>query len=603
MNDDTLQLEQLRKATQATSDSIRTLYRRAEESLAETRRALEERTRQLVTSVSVLNATLDSSPDGVIAMDLTRRVVVVNARFAAISGAPDDVLESGDGAVIDAIMLDKVADRDLLKTRINEQRHSPTSATCDELPFLDGRTFERYATPQIVDGRCTGTVETWREVSEQKRNESELIRLNRAFRMLSRSNEVLVRIQDETTLLAEVCRIAVETGGYRMAWVGYALDDPARSIAPRAHAGAELGYLAEVSLSWAEDSPAGQGTSGQAIRSGQPVVIADLATEQGFEQWRAATQSRGFGSVVSLPLFADARTLGVLTLYTSESRVLPTGELALLRDLASDLAFGIDALRTREQRSMAEAQVMRLNEELEERVRRRTAQLEAAYADLESFSYSVAHDLRSPLRTMSGFVNLLAMDVESGDFSRLPDSVARITASADRMGDLIDGLLRVARAAHGKLTFERVDLQAMLEEVLAEQRPGERAVVLVGTLPVIHADSASMRQVWTNLVSNAIKYSAMRAEPAIAIDCMISPDEMVVSVCDNGAGFDQAYASKLFGVFQRLHRTSEFGGTGIGLAIVRRIVERHGGRVWAEGRPDAGATFYVALPAEVVERP
>jgi PAS domain S-box-containing protein len=603
MSEELLQLEQLRKATQATADSIRTLHRRAEESLAETRRALEERTRQLATSVSVLNATLESSPDGVIAKDLSRRVVVANARFLAISGVPSEKIGGRDGAVIDAIMLDKVADRDLLLARINEQRHSPESAACDELSFLDGRTFERYATPQFVDARCTGTVETWREVTDQKRNESELTRLNRAFRMLSRSNNVLVRIHDESALLAEVCGIVVETGGYRMAWVGYAMDDPEKSIVPRAHAGAELGFLAEVSLSWAEDNPAGQNTSGRAIRSGQPVVVSDPASEPGFEPWRAAKQSRGYGSVVSLPLFAEARPLGVLTLYTGESRALPADELELLCELASDLAFGIEALRTREQRRMAEAQVMRLNEELEERVRRRTAQLEAAYADLESFSYSVAHDLRAPLRTMSGFVNLMSMDVENGHLSRLPDSVARITASAEKMSELIDGLLRVARAAHGKLTFERVDLQVMLEEVLAEQKPGESAVVLVGRLPVIHADSASMRQVWTNLVSNAIKYSAMRAEPAIAIDCTVGPEEMVVSVCDTGAGFDQAFASKLFGVFQRLHRAAEFGGTGIGLAIVRRIVERHGGRVWAEGRPDAGATFYVALPVEAVERP
>lgn len=603
MNDDALQLEQLRKSTQATSESIRLLHRRAEESLAETRRALDERTRQLATSVSVLNATLESSPDAVIALDLSRRVLVANARFAAISGAPRDSIVGGEGKAIDAIMLGKVTDRGLLAARIDEQWHNPETAVCDEFSFLDGRTFERYATPQFVDARCTGSVETWREVTEQKRNESELIRLNRAFRMLSRSNEVLARIQDEGKLLAEVCRIAVETGGYRMAWVGYAMDDPARSIAPQAYAGAELGYLIEVSLSWAEDSPAGRGAAGQAIRSGQPVAIADLASERGFERWRSATQSRGYGSVVSLPLFAQARPFGALTLYTGEARALPGDELALLCDLASDLAFGIEASRTREQRSKAEAQVVRLNEELEERVKRRTTQLEAAYADLEAFSYSVAHDLRAPLRAMSSFASLLAMEVESGDFSQLPDRVARIIASAERMGALIDGLLRVARAAHDKLTFDRVDLQALLEQALVEQQVREHAGVTIGTLPVIHADSASMRQVLTNLVSNAIKYSAMRSAPAITIDCSIGASEMVVSVGDNGAGFDQAFASKLFGVFQRLHRNTEFPGIGIGLAIVRRIVERHGGRVWAEGRPDAGATFYVALPVEFVERP
>jgi light-regulated signal transduction histidine kinase (bacteriophytochrome) len=141
----------------------------------------------------------------------------------------------------------------------------------------------------------------------------------------------------------------------------------------------------------------------------------------------------------------------------------------------------------------------------------------------------------------------------------------------------------------------------MLEEVLADQMARVRASVEIGRLPAIVCDQVGLRQVWSNLVSNALKYSAKRPYPKIAVDCECGADEAVFRVRDNGAGFDPAYASKLFGVFQRLHPASEFEGTGVGLAIVRRIVERHGGRVWAEGQPDAGATFFVALPAGMVE--
>jgi light-regulated signal transduction histidine kinase (bacteriophytochrome) len=169
------------------------------------------------------------------------------------------------------------------------------------------------------------------------------------------------------------------------------------------------------------------------------------------------------------------------------------------------------------------------------------------------------------------------------------------------MNALIDGLLEVARASHGVLKIERLEVGQMVESILTELDAREYARVTVGVLPALRADAVTFRQVWINLISNALKYSAKRQPAEIAIDCVIGPTEAVFSVHDNGAGFNSRYADKLFGVFQRLHGVNEFEGTGVGLAIVRAVVERHGGRVWAEGQPDAGATFYFALPADTVE--
>lgn len=252
---------------------------------------------------------------------------------------------------------------------------------------------------------------------------------------------------------------------------------------------------------------------------------------------------------------------------------------------------------TRELRAQAELQA--LNRTLEERVAERTAELTRANRDLESFSFSVAHDLRAPLRSTSGFAQLLVLDVGEGDYGKLQDHVRRIVDNAEKMNALIDGLLNVARCSRGELAKERVDMQQMTEAVLAELHARASAHVTVGSLPAIWGDAASLRQVWVNLISNALKYSAKQAQPEIAIDCEIVASEAVFRVRDNGAGFDPAYANRLFGVFQRLHAARDFEGTGVGLAIVRAIVERHGGRVWAEGAPGAGATFYFALPAQI----
>ena len=257
---------------------------------------------------------------------------------------------------------------------------------------------------------------------------------------------------------------------------------------------------------------------------------------------------------------------------------------------------------TRERLAMA--QVRALNETLEARIDERTRELtranndlETANRDLESFSYSVAHDLRAPLRSMAGFASLLEMDVAAGALGKLPAHTARIMQNAARMNALIDGLLAVARVTHGELKDEEVDFARLVGETIRESHPGPAVQIEVDALPVVRGDISALRQVWANLMANAIKYSAKRAAPRVHVGVEERESELVFHVRDNGAGFDPSYSQRLFGVFQRLHSSHDFEGTGVGLAVVRRVIERHGGHVWAEGRPDQGATFYFTLPA------
>jgi signal transduction histidine kinase len=273
-----------------------------------------------------------------------------------------------------------------------------------------------------------------------------------------------------------------------------------------------------------------------------------------------------------------------------------TDEEAWLQQYAAMVSTGLERVR------LVEA-LAQTNGQLEDKVREvteRTQQLESANRELEAFSYTISHDLRAPLRAISGFTAILLEDYAEGFPAEARGYLKRVKDSGEHMGHLVDDLLAFSRFGRQALRTQRVAIRGIVDRVIEQLAPtleGRKVEVVVGELPDAECDAALIEQVFVNLLSNAFKYSRRREHARVEVGLLeTSPTEgPTYFVRDNGAGFDMEYAGKLFGVFQRMHRSEDFEGTGVGLAIVNRIVERHGGRIWAEAKVDGGATFYFTL--------
>jgi signal transduction histidine kinase len=332
----------------------------------------------------------------------------------------------------------------------------------------------------------------------------------------------------------------------------------------------------------------------EALKRGEPQVVDTHALPPGPEV--DALLASGVHVYMVMPMIAGGQLIGAVS-FGGETPTFSDEQKSIAREVATQLAIAVNQARLYER-------VKRQAEDLEVRVRERTAELQAANKELDAFSYSVSHDLRAPLRAVDGYAQML-----EEDYSKTLDAEGNrllgvVRASSQRMGQLIDELLAFSRLGREPLRTGPVPLDALVKQIVDEARAevdGRTIDFSIGKLGVVEADPTLLKQVLTNLVSNAIKFTRHKHPAIIQVGCIDTPDAgdaKTYYVKDNGAGFDMKYSDKLFGVFQRLHSTAEYPGTGVGLAIVQRVVQRHGGHIWADSKPGEGATFSFTLRPE-----
>lgn len=551
------------------------------------------------------------------------------------------------------------------------------------------------------------------EVARRRVAQTAVERLNRALNTVSACRQAIAKSETETELLDRICDIAVSAGGYQLVWIGIADHDEARNVHVVAKAGVGTEYLQDGFVTWA-DEPRGRGPTGTAIRTGAPCVCNDTLSEETFLPWRERALQFGFRSSLVVPLLGREKAFGAISIYAPETQAFGDDETELFVQLASDLCFGIDSIRTRTERRRAEAATRASEEryrcltlataqivwmtdpngfvcgdmpswrsftgmtleqiqgqgwldslrpddrertskvweaavasrslyETEYRIRRadgefrhvwvrgvpvleksgeirewvgtctditerKSAQeemarfaeeLQRSNAELQDFAFVASHDLQEPLRKITAFSDRLRDRCAAQLDETGLDFLNRMHSAATRMARLIDSLLDYSRLSTRALPFADVDLATICAGVLAdlEQRLRETgARVLVRTLPRVMGDSAQLRQLLQNLLGNALKFHAAGVRPEIRVQSLERNGRWEISVTDNGIGFDPAYTDRIFRPFQRLHGRSEYEGSGMGLAICRKIAQRHGADIQVESQPGKGSTFTVSLP-------
>ncbi|MFC1848732.1 ATP-binding protein [candidate division CSSED10-310 bacterium] len=437
----------------------------------------------------------------------------------------------------------------------------------------------------------------------RKQTEREMNRLNRALQTLSASNKALIRAVDDIELLREICRIIVEKGKYRLAWVGVALTDEVKSVKPLAQAGFEDGYLDSIKISWADDE-LGAGPTGTAIRIGEPCIARDILNDPSYSPWREAALKRGYASSIALPISLDNKPIGALNIYAEEPDAFDAVEVELLTELADDLGYGISVIRDRTEREKAEEEKRHMQAQLLQ------AQKMEAIGILTG---GIAHDFNNLLTTIRGNTELALLKLTKKDASR--KYLRRVTEASALAADLTRQLLIFSRRRPAR--FSSINIINIIENLvkMITRIIGEDIVIRIkkkDDLWLMNAHAGHLEQVIMNLMVNARDAMPQGGTITIKTDNVIVDEKRALSmpearpgnfVCisfsDTGSGMDEATMQHIFEPFFTTRQAA--GGTGLGLSVVYGIVRQHKGWISVASKPGAGTTFQIFFPATFSE--
>lgn len=528
----------------------------------------------------------DLSPSGIILEDTDGKILDVNEAFCKFTGYTKEELIGQN-----------------IRILVPTQNLPDVDKHIAEI--IGGKTFEH----EVVDVRKDGTLcslelhETLvslpdgekrilsiaNDITERKQAEEDKQRFIKELAAIYDSSRKLQRLYTPETLAHELIAIMEQTLHYEFSAV-LLIDEPTGELIPFAlskQGNSREFVKADKSYISAHQISVGKGITGWVAQTGKPVRLGDVRSDPRYYSIREDIRSE-----LCVPLRAGDRIIGVLNVETTEPNAYTESDQRVLETISAQMALAI-------QQAYLYDQIQRHTSELEARVSERTTQLQDANKELEAFAYSVSHDLRTPLRAIDGFTRILLEDYNSvlDDEGKRVCSVVR--ESSRRMGQLIDDLLAFSRLNRSEMRLSQIDMGTLVHSIyfeLTNETMRERIDFQHSELYDATGDVTMIKQVWTNLISNAIKFSSHRTRAVISITSNRENNKVIYCIKDNGAGFDMKYVKKLFEVFQRLHSAKDFEGTGVGLAIVKRVLHRHGGEVWAEGEVNKGAAFYFSLP-------
>jgi PAS domain S-box-containing protein len=535
-----------------------------------------------------------------------------NARFKLVNEESCRVLQYSHSELLGMSVFDVDADftRESWPVHWDELKNKHTMTFEGRHKAKNGRIFPVEVNANYVQyDNHTYNMALVRDITERKLAEQSLHRVNRELRAISKCNQILMRSVDERALLHDVCQIICDDAGYRMAWVGYAEDDIAKTVRPVSWAGVESGYLKEVVISWG-NTEWGHGPSGTVIRSGASVCTNDFTTDPKVAPWRNNALQRGFRSSVALPLKNESgNTFGVLNIYSSEPNTFTPDEIRLMEELSGDLAFGIVALRTRDERKRAESQ----KEEALEAMRRAKEQAEAANRYKTEFLTNISHELRTPLNAILGFAYILKSVDMAEEYQK---SVDFINDRGKHLLALVESILDVSRIESGKaeLKSEEFDLLKLLNNLITKARTeleGKNVAIVLSTeemITKVNGDVERVQQIIENLLSNAVKYTEHGEIKLTVKPDDEQPDEkkyrVKISVKDTGIGIPEEKLPFIFDPFSRFHefyKGKSIKGTGMGLHIVEDLVRLMGGEIHITSNVDKGSEFIITLNFDKVK--
>lgn len=426
------------------------------------------------------------------------------------------------------------------------------------------RYFQVSHSPIRTEEEIIGVAMLAQDITERKRAETALARVNRALRMLSDSNQTLVHITDETTLMNEICRIAVEVGGYRMAWIGFAEQDEAKTVRPVAHAGVDSGYIETARVSWA-DSERGRGPGGTAIRTGQPSMARNISVDPACPPWRAEAMVRGYQSIIALPLSSEGRTFGALGIYAKETDAFDTEEVKILTELADDLAFGITSLRTRARREQAEEALRQVNKKL------------------NLLSSITRHDINNQLIAIKAFLELSKETLD--DPAKMSENIIKVERAATAIESQIVFTKEYQDLGVKTPHWQPVDTCVKKAQ---ESLPMRDVTVTAEVNNIeVYADPL-FEKVFYNLIDNALRYGGQKMT-MIHISLQEAGQGLIISVEDDGVGISEEEKKRLF--------ESGFGHhTGLGLFLSHEILSITGITISETGTSGKGARFEIVVP-------